>query len=108
MQNNFVLEESKRLNNRLNVFTDTYLLKLNTNVEDPGDPEDDKQRNEEVEIGEEVDTNGYQEDGTVEIDSDNDHDLQRALMASMQTVPDDLTDSDTISYVNMHDQQTSS
>ena len=77
MQKGFLLEASPALNARLNVFSDTHLLRHVSNVADEGDPADIARFADEAEDDHEEE----EEEGEGEEEAE-DMDLQRALLAS--------------------------
>ena len=80
MQKGFLLEASPALNARLNVFSDTHLLRHVSNVADEGDPADIARFADEAEDDhEEEEDDEEEEEGEEEAE---DMDLQRALLAS--------------------------
>mmetsp|Transcript_7429 Transcript_7429/g.8525 ORF Transcript_7429/g.8525 Transcript_7429/m.8525 type:complete len:262 (-) Transcript_7429:516-1301(-) len=96
MENEFILENNRRLNKRLNKYTDTYLLKLQGNSIDNGDSEDEFEEDEfeedefeeddaDAQNGEKLETGfEYSELNTDVSISKEDEELQEALFASLQ------------------------
>ena len=78
MQKGFLLEASPALNARLNVFSDTHLLRHVSNVADEGDPADIARFADEAEDDHEEEDEEEEE----EEEEREDIDLQRALLAS--------------------------
>lgn len=91
MGRGFVQEEGDALKARLNIFTDTYLLRLERDIVDPGEPSDIALAIEQDGGDEDNDDGGdddeEDEDEEKEEEDDEDEQLRRALQASLDPAP---------------------
>eukprot|EP00930_Biecheleria_cincta_P057389 TRINITY_DN43332_c0_g1_i1.p1 TRINITY_DN43332_c0_g1~~TRINITY_DN43332_c0_g1_i1.p1 ORF type:complete len:332 (+),score=75.65 TRINITY_DN43332_c0_g1_i1:33-1028(+) len=96
MSKGFVLEDGANLNARLNIFSDTHLLRLSTDPPDPGAKEDlALQVEEEEEEGGDGDDDDDEEMGEDEAFEGEDQDLKAAMQLSLASAaPADSIDAD--------------